>query len=151
MSNKIIKDEERQEQAVNKPVKKPSQARLKQGTGAATTFEWSAKTVLLTIGAICVLLACIGLGAFNGVLASSPEIEEDYLIPSGYATLVYDSEGHEMTKLVTSNANRSYVAMDKIPQYLADAFVATEDERFYDFEDCEEAMLETAQRVTRQR
>ena len=26
-----------------------------------------------------------------------------------------------------------------------------EDERFYDFEDCEEAMLETAQRVTRQR
>jgi foldase protein PrsA len=62
VSNKIIKDEERQEQAVNKPVKKPSQARLKQGTGATTTFEWSAKAVLLTIGAICVLLACIYVG-----------------------------------------------------------------------------------------
>ena len=104
-----------------------------KGIKVANLFKVSIMQ-LLFIGFIigCVLLMCVGLGAFNGVLASSPEIEEDYLIPSGYATLVYDSEGHEMTKLVTSNANRSYVAMDKIPQYLADAFVATEDERFYE-------------------
>ena len=104
-----------------------------KGIKVANLFKVSIME-LLFIGAIigCVLLLCVGLGAFNGVLASSPEIEEDYLIPSGYATLVYDCEGHEMTKLVTSNANRSYVAMDKIPQYLADAFVATEDERFYE-------------------
>ena len=104
-----------------------------KGIKVANLFKVSIMQ-LLFIGVIIgsVLLMCVGLGAFNGVLASSPEIEEDYLIPSGYATLVYDSEGHEMTKLVTSNANRSYVAMDKIPQYLADAFVATEDERFYE-------------------
>ncbi|MBO4775014.1 MAG: transglycosylase domain-containing protein, partial [Lachnospiraceae bacterium] len=104
-----------------------------KGIKVANLFKVSIMQ-LLFIGFItgCVLLMCVGLGAFNGVLASSPEIEEDYLIPSGYATLVYDCEGHEMTKLVTSNANRSYVAMDKIPQYLADAFVATEDERFYE-------------------
>ena len=37
-----------------------------------------------------------------------------------------------MTKLVAQNSNRSYVSMDKIPQNLADAFVAIEDERFYE-------------------
>ena len=54
------------------------------------------------------------------------------LKPKGYASVVYDSEGHEMTKLVSANANRSYVGIDKIPQDLCDAFVATEDERFYE-------------------
>jgi len=89
---------------------------------------------LLFIGIIAagVLLICVGIGAFNGILQSSPEISEFDLIPTGYATLVYDSEGHEMTKLVSSNANRSYVTMDKIPQDLCDAFVAIEDERFYE-------------------
>lgn len=88
---------------------------------------------ILFIGSItgCVLLGCIGLGAFNGILSSAPEIDEFDLIPTGYATVVYDSEGHEMTKLVASNSNRSYVTMDKIPQYLADSFVVIEDKRFY--------------------
>ena len=89
---------------------------------------------LLFIGVITafVLLFCVGLGAFNGILASAPEIDEFDLIPTGYATLVYDCEGHEMTKLISSNANRSYVTLDKIPQHLQDAFVAIEDERFYE-------------------
>lgn len=84
---------------------------------------------LITVG---VLGICVGLGAFNGILASSPEIDTFDLIPTGYATLVYDCEGHEMTKLVASNSNRSYVTMDKIPQYLGDAFVVIEDKRFYE-------------------
>ncbi|MCR5847547.1 MAG: transglycosylase domain-containing protein [Lachnospiraceae bacterium] len=89
---------------------------------------------LLFIGMVtaCILMLCVGIGAFNGILASSPEINEFDLIPTGYATLVYDCEGHEMTKLVSSNANRSYVTLDKIPQYLQDAVVAVEDERFYE-------------------
>ncbi len=78
-----------------------------------------------------ILLFVCGVGAFNGVLASAPDPKLD-LKPTGYATLVYDCEGHEMTKLVSTNANRSYVTMDKIPQYLCDAFVAIEDERFYE-------------------
>ncbi len=103
-----------------------------KGIKVANLFKVSVLQ-LLFIGFIivCVLGMCVGIGAFNGILSSSPEIDEFDLIPTGYATLVYDSEGHEMTKLVSSNANRSYVTMDKIPQDLCDAVVAIEDERFY--------------------
>ncbi len=79
-----------------------------------------------------ILLCCVGLGMFNGILSSAPDISTLDVVPVGYATVVYDCEGHEMTKLVAQNSNRSYVTMDKIPQDLADAFVALEDERFYD-------------------
>ena len=104
-----------------------------KGIKVANLFKVSFLQILF-IGLItaCVLMMCVGIGAFNGILNSAPEIDEFDLIPTGYATLVYDSEGHEMTKLVASNANRSYVTMDKIPQDLCDAFVALEDERFYE-------------------
>lgn len=104
-----------------------------KGIKVANLFKVSALQILFISFIIgCVLLLCVGLGAFNGVLASAPEIENPDLRPKGYASIVYDCEGHEMTKLVTANANRSYVTMDKIPQNLCDAFVAIEDERFYE-------------------
>ena len=89
------------------------------------------KAILL--GILCVLVAvfCIGIGAFKGIIAGAPDITMLDVVPEGYATTVYDSEGHEMTKLIAENSNRTYVSMDKIPQHLADAFVAIEDERFY--------------------
>mgnify|MGYP002508898299 CR=1 FL=1 len=54
------------------------------------------------------------------------------VLPQGFATVVYDAKGNELTKLVAANSNRSYEKMDRIPKHLADAFVAVEDERFYD-------------------
>lgn len=78
-----------------------------------------------------ILVACVGLGMFKGILSSTPDISTLDVVPDGYATVVYDCEGHEMTKLVAENSNRSYVTMDKIPEDLANAFVAIEDARFY--------------------
>ena len=52
--------------------------------------------------------------------------------PSGYSTTIYDSDGNMMHKLVGKNANRIYVTIDEIPQYVQDAFVAIEDARFYE-------------------
>ena len=79
----------------------------------------------------CILGACVGIGAFNGIIASAPELNVRDVIPKGYATVVYDIEGHEMTKLVAANSNRTYVTIDKVPQDLCNAFVAIEDSRFY--------------------
>ncbi len=90
------------------------------------------KVVLIVIIAFGTLGISMGVGAFNGILSSAPDITTLDVVPEGYATTVYDSEGHEITKLVAENSNRSYVTMDKIPQDLADAFVAIEDERFYE-------------------
>lgn len=89
------------------------------------------KAVLISIISAAVIGTCLGVGMFRGILSSTPDFSTIDVTPTGYATTLYDSEGHEMTKLVAENSNRIYVTNDKIPQDLADAFVATEDERFY--------------------
>lgn len=113
--------------------------RAKQKELTAKSPKWGRK---LAFGCVKLLLAGIiafgimgisaGIGAFNGIIASTPDIDVKDVAPVGFSTFVYDCEGNKLDKLVTSNANRIPVTMDKIPQHLADAFVAIEDERFYE-------------------
>ncbi len=90
------------------------------------------KLILIALLALCIVGACLGIGMFKGILYSAPEINNLNVIPTGYATIVYDSEGNEITKLVAADSNRSWEKMSKIPEDLAHAFVAIEDERFYE-------------------
>lgn len=90
------------------------------------------KLVLLAVLSAAVIAVCFGLGMFKGILSSAPDVDPASVLPTGYATVVYDAKGNETAKLVAANSNRSYEEMSKIPQYLADAFVAIEDERFYE-------------------
>jgi penicillin-binding protein 1A len=89
------------------------------------------KLILMCIIGAVIVGGCFGIGMFKGILSSAPEINKDDVLPTGYATVVYDAKGNELTKLVAADSNRSYEKIDKIPQYLSDAFVAIEDERFY--------------------
>lgn len=90
------------------------------------------KAILICIVGVGIIGCCMGIGMFNGILASSPDISTLDVTPSGYATFVYDAEGKQLTKLVATNSNRSYVSMNSVPKNLSNAFVAIEDERFYD-------------------
>lgn len=90
------------------------------------------KAFLICCLGVAILVACLGIGMFRGILASAPDISNLDVTPSGYATIVYDANGKQITKLVSTNSNRSYVGMESIPQDLADAFVAIEDARFYE-------------------
>ncbi len=90
------------------------------------------KALLICMISIVILGASLMIGAFRGILDSTPDITIDDVIPSGYASVVYDNEGHEMVKLVAEGSNRSPVTMDLIPEDLAHAFVAIEDARFYE-------------------
>lgn len=85
--------------------------------------------VLLSFGVIGI---CAGIGVFRGIISSAPEMANIDVSPTGFSTFVYDCEGHETAKLVSSDSNRIPVSMDKIPENLAHAFVAIEDERFYE-------------------
>lgn len=89
------------------------------------------KLFLVAILGTGVIGICFAIGVFKGILFSAPDIDPTAVIPTSYATVIYDAKGNETTKLVAANSNRSYEEMSKIPQYLADAFVAIEDERFY--------------------
>ena len=88
----------------------------------------------MLVGALSVVIvgACFGIGAFKGILSAAPDVDPAAVLPRGFATVVYDARGNELTKLVAANSNRSSEDIERIPQYLRDAFVAIEDQRFYD-------------------
>ncbi len=90
------------------------------------------KLILVGVMSTMIVGICFGIGAFKGILNSAPDVDPATVLPQGFATVVYDAKGNELTKLVAANSNRSYEEIDKIPKYLADAFVAVEDERFYE-------------------
>lgn len=89
------------------------------------------KGLLICFITAIIMCICVGVGMFKGILASTPNITIDSVIPSGYASVVYDNEGQEMFKLVEEGSNRSPATIDMIPEDLVHAFVAIEDERFY--------------------
>lgn len=90
------------------------------------------KVFLLAILSVVILLISAGLGAFQGIIDSSPDISNIDVTPSGFSTFVYDSEGNQIAKLVSTDSNRIPVTLDMVPKDLQNAFVAIEDARFYD-------------------
>lgn len=91
------------------------------------------KAFLLCIVAVCVIGAAGGLIFVKKILDNSPEVTPDDVRPKGYTTMVYADDGTtETERFVSSGSNRIYKSIDEIPADLQHAFVAIEDERFYD-------------------
>ncbi len=90
------------------------------------------KATLITILAVVIFAVFAGFGVVKGIIDSAPDISEINVVPTGYSTFVYDQEGNEIVKLVAQNSNRIPVSIDKVPKNLQNAFVAIEDERFYE-------------------
>lgn len=112
--------------------------RAKQKALNSKSAKWGRKIILTCFKVV--LIAFIGLGicgvsagigAFRGILASTPTVRLSGVIASGQATIVYDCEGNELDQYVSTNSNRIEVDMDQVPKHLGLAFVAIEDQRFY--------------------
>ena len=88
--------------------------------------------VLIGFLGVIAIGASLGFGIFKGVIDTSPSIENVDVTPTGFSTFVYDNEGNQIAKLISQDSNRIPVSMDMIPENLAHAFVAIEDERFYE-------------------
>jgi penicillin-binding protein 1A len=73
-----------------------------------------------------------GFGYVKGIVDSAPDISQIDVVPTGFTTTVYDKEGNEIEYLIGAHANRDYVALDELPDYIKFAFVSIEDERFYE-------------------
>ncbi len=84
-----------------------------------------------------ILIAVIGfaggLGTLKAIIDASPGIDHllEEVEPEGYTTFIYDLQGRQVQELHGADANRVYVEIDQIPDYLGYAFVAIEDERFF--------------------
>lgn len=110
----------------------------KQKSLNAKSVKWGKKlgftfvqVFLVFLVSISVIGACAGIGVFRGILATAPDISNIDVTPTGFSTFVYDIEGHQTAKLVSTDSNRIPVSMDMIPENLEHAFVAVEDARFY--------------------
>lgn len=90
------------------------------------------KCVLIVFVAVAAISACALLGVYKGILASAPSIDNIDATPSGFYSTIYDSDGNKIETLIGAGSNREYVTIDKIPLNLQHAFVAIEDERFYE-------------------
>ena len=82
--------------------------------------------------AVCVMVICLGIGSFRGVIAGAPDVNDVDISPLGYATFLYDDQGTQMRQLSAPTSNRLPVALEQIPVSLQHAVVAIEDERFYE-------------------
>lgn len=111
----------------------------KQKSLHTTSSKWGKKLLLavlnlslLALLAVGVIGASMGIGIFRGIIDTAPSIENIDVTPTGFSTFVYDLEGNQIGKLIAQDSNRIPVAQDMIPEDLAHAFVAVEDQRFYE-------------------
>ncbi len=87
---------------------------------------------ITSVVALVIIGVFAGAGLLRGLFDSVPSLEGIDVVPSNYSTYIYDSEKNIIQTKVGSDANREYVTIDKIPKVVQDAFVAIEDERFYE-------------------
>ena len=94
-------------------------------------FLFFCKAVLLCAIVACVVGISAGIGVFKGIIDSAPDISKINITPTDLYTTVLYSDDTYCTKLVAAGSNRKYVSIDEVPKDLQNAFVAIEDERFY--------------------
>lgn len=113
--------------------------KLKQINSKATKLTNLTSSIFIRLLVFGVILLGIigvtsGIGVINAMVDSSPELDELLLNiePEGFKSFIYDQDGNELQELYGTSANRVYVEYDQIPEYLSYAYVAIEDERFFE-------------------
>lgn len=111
--------------------KKQREITSKKNMQKKRIFSRLFKSVILCI-VIIGIVGIIGAGFFvKKTIDNAPNISPANVKPTGYTTFVVDKNGKEIEKFVSSGSNRVYKTLDEIPLHLRQAFVAIEDERFY--------------------
>lgn len=94
---------------------------------------WKVMGILVLVMVLCaVISAGMGIMWVRKVISKAPDIRALSFRPQGFATTVYDREGNPVEKLVMEGANREEASYEEIPKNLINAFIAIEDERFWE-------------------
>lgn len=93
------------------------------------------KVILIAIFILGLFLTIVGglaAGSILEVMKTSPEIDpESIKYEMSENSTIVDKDGNELESIRTSEY-REIIDYEEMPQYLKDAFVAVEDERFYE-------------------
>lgn len=110
------------------------QEQLRSHTARTANKLWI--TLLKSFLCLILIVSIVGTsflyGSLKGILADAPDISEIDIEPTGFATKLYDTDGNVIETLVMEGSNREEVSISEVPQHLIDAFVAIEDERFWE-------------------
>ena len=109
------------------------QENLISGSGSVgkSIAAYGVRALFFIFAAFVITILCAGAGFVKGILDDTPDVASINISPSGYATFIYDSDGNQLQKLVSTDSNRMAVSIDRVPQIMQDAVIAIEDERFY--------------------
>ena len=113
---------------VDKTLYEMDNTKVKLGHSIAHFIQMA---LLILVLCLCLLGAAMGFGMFRGILDSAPDIDSIQIGPSAYASKVLDTDGNITATLVTAGSNRERVSYEQLPKDLINAFVAIEDERFW--------------------
>lgn len=90
------------------------------------------RIIIVSLIAIIIVGGVTAFATIKAIIDRAPDIGDIGLTPTGYKTTIYDIDGEIMDTLIGAESNRIYVKIESIPEVLQHAFVAIEDERFYE-------------------
>lgn len=92
--------------------------------GKAKLYKRLFETAYFILGAVIV-----GLLVYFVILLIGNYLTDDQSLVMSRTSVIVDEQGHEISKLYAEN--RDPVSLKKVPKYVQNAFIATEDTRFY--------------------
>jgi len=94
-------------------------------------FKKVMKICIIALVALIIIAIGVIAGAFFGLFGDDFKISKDDLTLNNVNATVYDKDGNLIAEL-SKDEKRKVISMDEMNKYLPKAFVAIEDERFYE-------------------
>lgn len=94
-------------------------------------FKKVMKVCIIALVALIIITIGVIAGAFFGLFGDDFKISKDDLTLNNVNATVYDKDGNLIAEL-SKDEKRKVISMDEMNKYLPKAFVAIEDERFYE-------------------
>ena len=88
------------------------------------------KAFLITFFTTCLICCVVIAGYILAIIKSLPDLDINSITTLSEASYFYDNNGELMDSL-NSEIQRTVISYDEMPQYLKDAIVSIEDQRFY--------------------
>jgi len=114
---------------LKKAKKKDKKAKKEKKVKKHPKLRLAIKIILLLI--LLAIIVCAGIiaGVFFGVFGEDTKMTEEMLTITHLNSYVYDKDGNLLEELARDE-NRRLITLADMPEYLPEAFVAIEDERF---------------------
>lgn len=104
--------------------------RSKKTKGAKKTFFKFIKILLLLFLITFIVAGAGALTIVYSYIKEAPDFDEG-IIPPSVTSYIFDKDAEEITRLYNEQ-NRIEIPLEQIPKHVQNAFIAIEDERFYE-------------------